>query len=270
MLTALHNSGISVIVGTYNEDLKSLASDASAAVTWVETNILPHSDSVQITCVAAGNEVFPGELEQYIPAAMQNLNSALIAANLSVPVSTAVSMAVLSSTYPPSSGAFSDGAMTDIAQFLSSNKYPLLANVYPYYARAGDPANVALEYALFQKEDPTVHDGPYTYLNLFDAMTDAAYSALEKVGASDVEIIVSETGWPTDGSADASVANAGAYVNNLIAHVSTGSGTPRRPGKEIQAYIFAMFNENQKPQGVEQHWGLHYPDLTPVYKVDHF
>lgn len=272
VLAALHNFGVSVIVGTYNQDLESLASGESAAVAWVEANILRHTSAVEIACVAAGNEVYPGQLAQYIPGAMRNLDAALAAANLSIPVSTAVSMQTLSASYPPSAGEFADAAkplMSQIAQFLSSKKYPLLVNVYPYFARAGDPLNVRLEYALFQQGATAVRDGRNVYLNLFDAMADAAYAALEKVGASDVEIVVSETGWPTEGGRDASVENAETYVNNLIGHVSSGKGTPGRPGKEIEAYIFAMFNENLKGEGVEQHWGLHYPNLTEAYRLHH-
>ncbi|XP_047965364.1 putative glucan endo-1,3-beta-glucosidase GVI [Salvia hispanica] len=269
VLDALHDTGISVIVGTLNADLQPLASDRAAAAAWVAANILPHHPAVTFTCIAAGNEVFPGDLAQFIPAALENLAAALAAANLNIPVSTAISMQPLSTSYPPSAGDFSEAAkpvMTQIANFLQAKGYPLLVNVYPYFARAGDPANVDLDFALFRPGNTAVHDGELTYLNLFDSMTDAAYAALEKVGAGGVEIIVSETGWPSAGGVEAGVENAQTYVNNLIGHV-TSSGTPRRPGKQVEAYIFALFNENMKPEGVEQHWGLFYPDLTPVYPL---
>lgn len=95
-------------------------------------------------------------------------------------------------------------------------------------------------------------------------MVDAAYAALKKVGGTGVEIIASETGWPTDGSTGATAENAQRYVNNLIQHVLSGVGTPKRPGKDIETYIFAMFNEDLKPGGVEQHWGLYNPNLSEV------
>jgi Glycosyl hydrolases family 17 len=60
--------------------------------------------------------------------------------------------------------------------------------------------------------------------------------------------------------------NARIYNNNVIAHVKRG--TPRRPGKELETYLFAMFNENQKQEGVEQNFGLYKPDMTEVYHVD--
>jgi exo-beta-1,3-glucanase (GH17 family) len=105
---------------------------------------------------------------------------------------------------------------------------------------------------------------------MFDAIVDAVYAALERAGApAGLEVVVSETGWPSGGGgAGASVGNAAAYVNNVVRHVGSGRGTPRRPGKAVEAFVFAMFNENQKPEGVEQHFGLFEPDMTEVYHVD--
>ncbi|KAK6145443.1 hypothetical protein DH2020_022263 [Rehmannia glutinosa] len=261
VLTALHNSGVSVIIGTRNEDLQPLASNPSAAANWVQTNVIPHYTSVNIKCIAAGNEVYPDNLAQYIPGAMQNLDSALSASKISIPVSTAVSMVVLSNSNPPSQGAFQP-VMTQITNLLASKNSPLLVNVYPYYA-GGE-----LSYALFKDNATAFRDNQLTYRNMFDAMVDAVYAALEKVGGSQIEIVVTETGWPSDGGRDASIENAQTYVNNLIKHVSSGQGTPRKPGKDIDTYIFAMFNEDLKHEGIERHWGLYYPNLTEVYHAN--
>ncbi|KAI3458144.1 hypothetical protein Pfo_014807 [Paulownia fortunei] len=270
VLKALQGSGISMIIGTRNEDLQALASNLSIATKWVETNVVPYS-SVNIICIAAGSEVFPGELAKYIPGAMQNLDSALISAKIAIPVSTAVSMGVLSVSHPPSQGLFSPAAapvMTQVTTFLQSKHSPLLLNAYPYFPRIMFQANVGLDYALFEDTATPDPDDPFTYRNLLDAMVDAVHAALEKAGGPDVEVIVSETGWPTEGSSDASIENAKIFNNNLIKHVSSGKGTPRRPGKLIEAYIFSLFNEDLKPDGVEQHWGLYYPNMTEVYHID--
>ncbi|VAH80782.1 unnamed protein product [Triticum turgidum subsp. durum] len=107
-----------------------------------------------------------------------------------------------------------------------------------------------------------------SYANMFDAILDAVYAAVEKAGGGEsLELVVSETGWPSGGGGyGASVENAAAYINNLVRHV--GRGTPRRPGKAVETYIFAMFNENQKPEGVEQYFGMFQPDMSQVYPVD--
>ncbi|XP_010922256.1 putative glucan endo-1,3-beta-glucosidase GVI [Elaeis guineensis] len=271
-LKALEGSGIEVILGTYNQDLQKLSSDQSYATNWVQTNVIPYANSVNFRYINAGNEVIPGDLATYVLPAMQNLDTALKAANISIPVTTAVATTVLGTSYPPSQGAFSESAsssMASIVSFLESQKYPLLVNAYPYFAYANSPNEVRLDYALFTAQGVVVQDGQLGYTNLFDAIVDATYSALEKAGGSNVDIVVSETGWPSGGGAvGATVDNARTYNNNMVAYALNNTGTPRRPGKGIETYLFAMFNENQKPAGTEQYFGLYRPDMTEVYHVD--
>lgn len=271
VLKALGNTGISVIVGTRNEDLESLSKDPSYATKWVKEHIAPYASSTKIAYVSAGNEVIPGPLADYVLNAMQNLYAALVGANLNIPVTTAVAMNMLGNSYPPSAGVFSDDSivfMTPISTFLSQQGTPLLVNVYPYFAYVGNRDTVPLSYALLQHNAPPVIDGSLQYDNLFHSMVDAVYSALDKVGASGVEVIVSETGWPSSGDQDATYGNAQTYNNNVIALESSRKGTPKRPGKAVQTYIFALFNENMKPAGTEQNFGLYHPDMTEVYHVN--
>ncbi|KAJ0979064.1 hypothetical protein J5N97_014538 [Dioscorea zingiberensis] len=271
-LQALQGSGIQVVLGTLNQDLQQLASTPSYATNWVATNVVPYAQSVNFSYINAGNEVIPGTLANYVYPAMQNLDSALQAANLDIPVTTSVSTEVLGVSYPPSQGAFSQTAgpiMAPIVSYLGKKQTPLLVNVYPYFAYSSDPENVKLDYALFTAQGVVVQDGSLGYNNLFDAIVDSTYSALEKAGQSNVEVVVSETGWPSSGGGNgATIENAKTYNNNVLTHVEGGTGTPKRPGKEIETYLFAMFNENQKPAGTEQNLGLFHPDMTEVYPVD--
>ncbi|KAM0953940.1 putative glycosidase [Dioscorea sansibarensis] len=271
-LQALQGSGIQVILGTLNEDLQMLATSPSFATNWVATNLVPYAKSLNFSYITAGNEVIPGTLANYVFPAMQNLGSAVQAANLSIPVTTSVSTEVLGVSYPPSQGAFSQNAtsiMSPIVSYLASKQAPLLVNVYPFFAYSGDPQHVGLDYALFTAQGVVVQDGSLGYKNLFDGIVDSMYSALEKTGQPNLEVVVSETGWPSGGGATgATVDNAKIYNNNVIAHVEGETGTPKRPGKSIETYLFAMFNENQKPVGTEQNFGLFHPDMTEVYSVD--
>uniref|UniRef100_A0A0D3EV49 Glucan endo-1,3-beta-D-glucosidase n=1 Tax=Oryza barthii TaxID=65489 RepID=A0A0D3EV49_9ORYZ len=218
VLAALRGSGLGVVLGTLNEDLARLATDASFAASWVQSYVQPFAGAVRFRYINAGNEVIPGDEAASVLPAMRNLQSALRAAGLGVPVTTVVATSVLGSSYPPSQGAFSEAALPTVApivSFLASSGTPLLVNA----------------------------------------------------GGQGLEVVVSETGWPSGGGgAGASVENAAAYSNNLVRHV--GRGTPRRPGKAVETYIFAMFNENQKPEGVEQNFGLFHPDMSAVYHVD--
>ncbi|ERN09952.1 hypothetical protein AMTR_s00013p00197550 [Amborella trichopoda] len=206
----------------------------------------------------------PGDAES--PECPENLSCLPTTA-----VTTAIHMETLGTSYPPSQGAFTEpaaGAMRYIAPFLSTNNFPLLLNVYPFFAYASDPVNINLDYALFRPTAPAVQDGPLTYNNLFDASVDAVYSAMDKVGGSTVRIVISESGWPSGGQGDKTTpALAQEYNNGLIQHVVHGNGTPKRPGIITSTYLFALFNENKKTPGLDQNFGLFYPDMNPVYPI---
>ncbi|KAF9611381.1 hypothetical protein IFM89_032050 [Coptis chinensis] len=271
-LKAIQGSGIELVLGVHNMDLDSLGKDPSYATNWVNNNVIPYAPTMHFRYISVGNEVIPGDLAANVLPALQNLDAALKSANLSIPVSTSVFLSVLGISYPPSKGEFSESSiaiMKPIVQFLESKKYPLLCNVYPSFAYSADPVTIRLDYAIFNTTEVVVKDGELGYKNMFDAMVDALYSALEKAGAPNVEVVVSESGWPSAGNDQfATITSAQTYNNNLIAHATSKAGTPKRPGKNIETYVFAMFNENLKQEGTEQHWGLFYPNMSEVYHVD--
>ncbi|KAI7992241.1 Glucan endo-1,3-beta-glucosidase, acidic isoform GI9 [Camellia lanceoleosa] len=248
-LEALRGSNIEFVLDVPNSDLPALGSDPSAASQWVQTNVGNYFPGVKFRYIAVGNEVDPNKADtaqyvQFVLPAMQNVYNAIAA--LGLQVSTATYSALVSNSYPPSQGSF-DGVksfMEPIIQFLAANKSPLLANIYPYFAYNGDQQHITLPYALF-----TASDDQSGYQNLFDAMLDAMYSAVEKVGGPRVEIVVSESGWPSDGgSAGATLDDAGTYYKNLIQHVNGGSGTPKRPGKAIETCLLCLMRIRRMEQ----------------------
>lgn len=270
-LQALKDSKIQLILDVPNPYLQSFAYNPSAANEWVQKNVKAYHPDVSFKYISVGNEVIPGDHARYVLPAMRNIFSALCLAGLQneVNVSTAVSTGVLGASYPPSAGAFSSNALNylrPIVEFLARNRAPLLVNVYPYFSYVGNPNSTKIEFALFTSLGTFVIDGLHKYQNLFDAIVDAVHSALEKVGGSDVEIVVSESGWPSAGGIAASINNAMIYNQNLIRHV--GQGTPKRPGRAIDTFLFEMFNENQKPQGIEKNFGLFFPNKQPVYPIN--
>ena len=100
---------------------------------------------------------------------------------------------------------------------------------------------------------------------------DAVYSALNSMGFKNVEIVVAETGWPFKGDdtdVGPSIENAKAYNGNLIAHLRSMVGTPLMPGKSVDTYLLALYDEDLKPgPGSERSFGLFKTDLTMVYDV---
>ncbi|XP_071901135.1 glucan endo-1,3-beta-glucosidase-like [Coffea arabica] len=274
VLNALRGSNIELLVDVSFEDIKPLATDASVAPIWIHNNIQTYWPDVKFRYIAVGNEVNPeSEYAPFIGPAIENLHNAIVAAGLQdqIKVSTSTYPPLLGASNPPSQGSFSDVAkpfIKPIIDLLVGHNAPLLVNIYPYFTYLGNQGNGELDYALFRSPGVVVQDGSLGYENLYDAMLDAFYWALEKEGGNTVEIVVSETGWPSEGSSASSVENAGTYYKNLINHVKGGSGTPRRPGKAIETYLFAMFDENEKTgDETEKHFGLFTPNKQPKYAV---
>ncbi|PIA48292.1 hypothetical protein AQUCO_01400708v1 [Aquilegia coerulea] len=276
VLQALRGSNIELILGVPNPDLQGLAADASAATTWVETNVRNFFPDVRIKYIAVGNEVSPANNAQYVSfvlPAMQNIYNAIVAAGLQgqIRVSTAIDTRVLGTSYPPSDGAFRGdvrGFLDPIIGFLANNQAPLLVNVYPYFGLLDNPNQIKLSYALFTNPGPEFTDpnNNLVYQNLFDAILDSVYGALEKAGGSGLEIVVSESGWPSAANTEATVDNARTYNQNLINHI--GKGSPKTSGRPIETYIFAMFNENMKNPEFEKNFGLFNPNQQPVYPMN--
>lgn len=280
ILTAFANTGIEIVIGISNADIVQLGNRAStsAATLWVQSNVAAYLPATYITGIAVGNEVFATRdkaIIAHLLPAMQNLHSALITLNLSslISVSSPFTLGILHTSIPPSASSFRRPSLIKaMLSFLANTSSPFMANVYPFFGYLGDPNPSTLEYALFNSS--TGYTDPLTnlhYTNMFDAQLDALYSAMAQLGFSNISIMVTETGWPSLGDPDqpgVNLLNAQTYNNNLIKHVSSKQGTPLRPHRSIDTYIFALFNEDMKPGPIsERNYGLFKPDMMPVYST---
>ncbi|XP_074267196.1 putative glucan endo-1,3-beta-glucosidase BG4 [Silene latifolia] len=269
---ALKGSDIDLVLGVKNQDIPTLASSLEASEQWVATNVLPYVNDIAIPYVSVGNEVVPGQFSDGIVPAMQNLQNVLLSHNLQgMRATTVVHMDVLTNTYPPSAATFSEASMpymTAILQHLQDVGAPLLFNIYPYFVYASNPTDVRLDYAQFTATGPVISDGNLTYMNLFDAMVDSVFWAMEKIGVTDVDLVVSESGWPHDGNGEFTTVDlAGTYNKNYMNHVLSHVGTPKKPGAYIEGFIFSMVDEDLKPAGVEQNFGMFKPNLVPNFNI---
>ncbi|KAL9347371.1 hypothetical protein Peur_058737 [Populus x canadensis] len=280
IIKALANTGIGIVIGTANGDIPGLASDPDFAKSWINTNVLPFYPASNIILITVGNEVMTSNdqnlMNKLLPA-MQNVQNALNDASLGgkIKVSTVHSMGVLKQSEPPSSGSFDPSygdLMKALLEFNSANGSPFAINPHPYLAYRSDTRPETLAFCLFQPNAGRM-DGntKIKYMNMFDAQVDAVYSALNSMGFKNVEIVVAETGWPfkgDDNDVGPSIENAKAYNGNLIAHLRSMVGTPLMPGKSVDTYLYALYDEDLKPgPGSERSPGLFKTDLTMVYDV---
>lgn len=280
IIKALANTGIGIVIGAANGDIPALASDPNFAKNWVNANVVPFYPASKIILITVGNEVMTsgdqGLINQMLPA-IQNVQNALNSASLGgkIKVSTVHSMAVLRQSEPPSAGSFHPDFVPVLRGMLAFNNAtgsPFAINPYPYFAYRSDPRPQTLAFCLFQPNSGRFDSNTkIKYMNMFDAQVDAIGSALNSLGFRNVEIVVAETGWPYKGDGDEvgpSVENAKAYNGNLIAHLRSMAGTPLMPGKSVDTYLFALYDEDLKPgPGSERAFGLFKPDLSMTYDV---
>ncbi|KAK8448773.1 hypothetical protein SEVIR_7G098300v4 [Setaria viridis] len=279
VLSAFLDTGVEFVVGIGNENVSAMM-DPAAAQAWIQRHVQPYLPGTRITCITVGNEVFKGndtELKANLLPAMQSVYQAVTALGLQgrVNVTTAHSLDIMGSSFPPSAGAFRPDVvpyMQPILSFLSMARSPFLINCYPYFAYKADPNNVPLEYVLFQPNaGVTDTNTKLNYDNMLYAQVDSVYAAIQALGHTDIDVKISETGWPSRGDPDEAGATpeyAGTYIGNLLQRIEMKQGTPLRPSVPIDVYVFALFNENLKPgPASERNYGLFYPDGTPVYNV---
>ncbi|GER44477.1 glucan endo-1 3-beta-glucosidas [Striga asiatica] len=265
-LEALRDSNIDVILGIPNSDLQYLAASQANADAWVQKNI-NNFTNVKFKYIAVGNEVDPSQRASVL-LAMQNIHKSVSTANLEIKVSTVIDTGLIANSYPPENGTFGSDVfpyITPIVRFLVDNSGPLLVNVYPYFAYINNKAQISLDYALFTSSGVVMPSG-VRYQNLFYAIVDSIYAALEKINGSTVRIVVSESGWPSAGGDTTTFDYAKTYLTNMIQRVK--SGTPKRPGEPIETYVFAMFDENQKSPEYEKNFGVFTPDKQLKYPIN--
>lgn len=280
VLKSFANTGVELMIGIPNLDLLPFSQFQTNADTWLRNSVLPYYPATKITYITVGAEITesPENISALVVPAMTNVLAALKKAGLhkKIKVSTTHSLGVLSRSFPPSAGAFDSKHahfLKPLLEFLAENQSPFMIDLYPYYAYRDSRNKVPLDYALFESSSEVIDQNTgLLYTNMFDAQVDAIYFALSALNFRTIKVMVTETGWPSKGSPKETAAtpdNAQTYNMNLIRHVINETGTPAKPGEELDIYIFSLFNENRKP-GLEseRNWGLFYPDQTSVYSLD--
>ncbi|KAG6413589.1 hypothetical protein SASPL_126303 [Salvia splendens] len=281
-MSALAGSGIEVMIAIPNAELSAM-NNYNRAKEWVRRNVTRYNfqGGVTIKYVAVGNEPFLTSynnsfLNTTFPA-LANIQNALNEAGVGDSIKATVPLNAdvygsPESNPVPSAGRFRPDIlpqMTQIVQFLGKNKAPFTINIYPFlslYANEHFP----VDYAFFDGVSNPIADNGIQYTNVFDANFDTLVSSLRAVGLGDMEIIVGEVGWPTDGDRNANINYALRFYRGLLPRLAGNKGTPLRPGY-IEVYLFGLLDEDIKsvaPGNFERHWGIFKYDGQPKFPMD--
>ncbi|CAL0317651.1 unnamed protein product [Lupinus luteus] len=265
-----------------NYMVSPIATNRTIALAWLYSHVVPFYPRVNITTISVGNaflDSYPEHFSDLLPA-ITNLHLSLRndLGIRHIQISTTFSfVSAISSPFPPSSAVFQEppGTTTtffgSLLQFLQETNSSFLINIYPYNLYRLRP-EIPLGLALFQDHAFNFRDDLLTgvrYRNLFDMMVDAVVSAMAVEGYETIPIVVAETGWPS-GSAngnevDANPGYAEIYLEGLVKHLASGTGTPLLKDGIRQVYVYEMFDKEAK-EGRD--WGLLYPNGTMKYDID--
>ncbi|KAF8397217.1 hypothetical protein HHK36_016125 [Tetracentron sinense] len=285
VLQSLSGSRIDVTVGIPNSMLRSLSSSKKVAESWVHDNLTRYFSNggggVRIEYIAVGDEPFlqsyGEQFKPFVTGAVSNIQTALIGAKLSNKVKVVVpcnSDAYQSVSGLPSKGHFRpdlNKTMIQLLTFLSKHHSPFFVNIYPFLILHQNK-NTSLDFALFKPTAHSRNDSHKTYKNSFDTSYDTLVTALSGVGFPDMEIVVGQIGWPTDGAMNASSSIAETFMKGLVGHLHSKLGTPLRSRKPpTETYIFSLLDEDQRSitaGNFEKHWGVFTFDGQAKYNVD--
>lgn len=285
VLEALSGSNIAVTVGIPNSMLRSLNFSKKVAESWVHDNVTRYfsigGSGVRIEYIAVGDEPFLQSYgEQFHPfviGAAENIQLSLIKAKLANRVKTVVPCSLdtfQSQSTLPSKGHFRpdlNKTMIQLLTFLSKHHSPFFASISPFLTLHQNK-NMSLDFSLFKETAHPRNDSHKTYKNSFDLTYDTLVTALSSAGFSQMDIVIGQIGWPTDGAANATSFIAERFMKGLIDHLHSKSGTPLRPrNPPIETYLFTLLDEDERSIATgnfERHWGMFTFDGQAKYHVD--
>ncbi|CAK7324210.1 unnamed protein product [Dovyalis caffra] len=228
ILRAFAHTGIAVTISVPNDQIPHLTK-LGFAQEWLKSNVQPYVPATNIVRILVGNEVISTTNKLLVGSlvpAMQTLHTALVGASLDrrIKISTPHSLGILSSSSPPSTGKFRQGYDTHVLKpllsFLRATNSPFMINPYPFFGYSPD----TLDYALFRPNSGVLDENTkLSYTNMLDGQLDAVFSAMKLLGFTDIEIVIAETGWPSQGDPSqvgVDAESAAEYNRNLMQHVT--------------------------------------------------
>ncbi|KAJ9543433.1 hypothetical protein OSB04_023140 [Centaurea solstitialis] len=298
ILESLSGTNIAVTVGIPNSMLHALNSSVKAAESWVHDNLTRYlsSDrtriefitSVLVSLVLLALKVHCGWRRAVSPKlrftilpfrrwAAISIEAALIRAKLADKVKVVIPCsfdAFQSESGLPSKGHFRpdiNKTMISVLKFLTKTRSPFFVSISPFLSYHQNK-NISLDFALFRQSAHAHNDTRKSYKNSLELSYDTLITALTVAGFPQIDIVISQIGWPTDGAPNATVSNAEAFTKGLLDHFRDKKGTPLRPrATQMEIYLYTLFDEDRRnitAGDFERHWGLFTFDGQAKYEVD--
>eukprot|EP00924_Labyrinthula_sp_SR-Ha-C_P009385 snap_masked-scaffold_2-processed-gene-22.1-mRNA-1 protein AED:1.00 eAED:1.00 QI:0/0/0/0/1/1/2/0/1280 len=202
--------------------------------------IQTYKDTVNLTIQVSNepffNNVNVADLEETVTLLKENFPN--------ISVSVPFSYAIMAESFPVSSGAFQTSFSENYGGVLSLVDF-ITINVYPFFA-LGEfvSAELALSEELFTNQ-----------VLAFQAALAKDFPELRSL-----PIVIGETGWPSSGSAEATIDNGFEYFHTISKYIEEGdrSGTLLSRG-----YLFEMFDEELKDgAATEPNFGIFFSNGT--------
>nr|GLL42907.1 glucan endo-1,3-beta-glucosidase 9 isoform X1 [Ipomoea trifida] len=284
-LDSLSGAKIDVTVSIPDSMLRGLNSSLKAAQSWVHDNITRYfseaSSKVRIEYISIGDEPFletyGARFHPFVIGAATNIHTALVKANLEKEIKVVIPCsfdAFLSETGMPSRGHFRadiNKTMIQVLKFLSQRQSPLFVTISPFQSYRQNK-NISLDFALFKETARPHNYSRKIYKNSFDLSYDTLVSALSSAGFPQMDIVVGQIGWPTDGAANATSSNAEVFLKGLMERLHSKSGTLSKATKlPLETYILSLLDEDKRSiasGSFERHWGVFTFDGQAKYHVD--
>ncbi|KAM1068251.1 hypothetical protein ACFX1Q_000204 [Malus domestica] len=136
--------------------------------------------------------------------------------------------------------------MSKRLEYLPTHRAPFVVNIYPFLSLSrsfGFPK----EFAFFDGGGKTVRDNGDPYNNVFDANYDTLLWTLKKAGVPNLDIVIGEVGWPTDGHDYGSKKSAKKFYDGLLKNCYDGK--PKFPHGPLRPRV--RTSDAQRRRGIE-------------------
>lgn len=253
------SSQMQIVLCIDYKELGPLAT-SGAAKKWVDDYIIGHESIISHICVG-------DVIGKYDNFSLPDFNKAMNYIKALVPASIKFSaivntVSILGDSYDARTHPSDCKVMDWYVQLLTSlqdlngSPIPIFVRIMPYFLLTeGIPL---VNYLLYDGTEPYMIDGKYWYRQVFDAMIDSIFCAVNDAGFSKMEMYV-VSGWPTKGpKPEASFAKAKIYNHNLLKHV--GKSTPRE-NKPAEILVYSLVDEDKLETTVNEfkHLGTFLP-----------